>query len=70
MRTYPVNMKSSGTLPFSKDLHPETYVSLSSDIAPEHREYERTSTAVISAFVREIVLPSELRRMRFLHMWK
>jgi len=35
--------------------HPEVYVSLSSDIAPEHREYERTSTAVISAFIRPAV---------------
>ena len=35
--------------------HPEVYVTLSSDIAPEHREYERTSTTVISAFVRPTV---------------
>lgn len=35
--------------------HPHVYVSLSSDIAPEHREYERTSTTVISAFVRPVV---------------
>ncbi len=35
--------------------HPDVYVSLSSDIAPEHREYERTSTTVIGAFVRPTV---------------
>ena len=35
--------------------HPHVYVTLSSDIAPEHREYERTSTTVISAFVRPAV---------------
>lgn len=35
--------------------HPGVYVSLSSDIAPEHREYERASTTVISAFVRPVV---------------
>lgn len=33
------------------DRHPNIRVSLSSDIAPEHREYERTSTAVIDAYV-------------------
>lgn len=38
-----------------QDRHPDVYVSLSSDIAPEHREYERASTTVISAFVRPVV---------------
>ena len=37
------------------ECHPDVYVSLSSDIAPEHREYERASTVVISAFVRPVV---------------
>src|SRR5690606_36320482 len=32
--------------------HPGLYVSLSCDVAPEHREYERSSTVVIGAFVR------------------
>lgn len=31
--------------------HPSIRISLSSDVAPEHREYERTSTAVIDAYV-------------------
>ena len=31
--------------------HPQLRVSLSSDVAPEHREYERTSTAVIDAYI-------------------
>lgn len=34
---------------------PELDVSLSSDIAPEFREYERTSTTVINAYVRPVV---------------
>ncbi|MBT6974929.1 MAG: hydantoinase/oxoprolinase family protein, partial [Rhodospirillaceae bacterium] len=35
--------------------YPDIYVSLSSEVAPEHREYERASTLVISAFVRPVV---------------
>ena len=31
--------------------HPNIRVSLSSDVAPEHREYERTSTALIDAYI-------------------
>ena len=31
--------------------HPQVRVSLSSEVAPEHREYERTSTAVIDAYI-------------------
>ncbi|WP_270934979.1 hydantoinase/oxoprolinase family protein [Falsiroseomonas oryzae] len=34
---------------------PDLDVSLSSDIAPEFREYERTSTTVINAYVRPVV---------------
>ncbi len=33
------------------ELYPEVRVSLSSAIAPEHREYERTSTVVIDAYI-------------------
>ena len=33
------------------DRHPHVRVSLSSDISPEHREYERTSTTVIDAYI-------------------
>ena len=33
---------------------PETRVSISSDIAREHREYERTSTTVLDAYIRPI----------------
>jgi N-methylhydantoinase A len=33
------------------ELHPHVRVSLSSDVAPEHREYERTSTTVIDAYI-------------------
>ncbi len=35
-----------------RERHPATYVSLSSQILPEFREYERTSTTVINAVVR------------------
>ncbi|HJM94277.1 MAG: hydantoinase/oxoprolinase family protein [Alphaproteobacteria bacterium] len=35
--------------------HPDIHVSLSSEVAPEHREYERASTVVISAFMRPVV---------------
>jgi N-methylhydantoinase A len=35
--------------------YPELDVSISSDIAPEFREYERTSTTVINAYVRPVV---------------
>ena len=38
-----------------KKLLPEAYVSLSSEIAPEYREYERTSTAVVNAVLMPIV---------------
>lgn len=34
---------------------PEVDVSISSDIAPEFREYERTATTVINAYVRPVV---------------
>jgi N-methylhydantoinase A len=34
---------------------PKTYVSLSSEIAPEYREYERTSTTVVNAVLMPIV---------------
>lgn len=36
-------------------LQPEIYVSLSSEIAPEYREYERTSTAVVNAVLMPMV---------------
>ena len=35
--------------------YPQLEVSLSSQLAPEHREYERTSTTVLSAYVRPVV---------------
>lgn len=35
--------------------HPGLRVSLSSDVSPEFREYERTSTTVISAYVHPVV---------------
>ena len=50
---------------------PETKVSISSDIAREHREYERTSTTVLDAYIRPIFeryvddLESSLRERSF-----
>ena len=38
-----------------KKLLPKIYISLSSEIAPEYREYERTSTAVVNAVLAPIV---------------
>lgn len=50
-----------------KKLLPGIYISISSDIAPEYREYERTSTAVVNAILMPIVssyLDKLQRRMR------
>jgi N-methylhydantoinase A len=35
--------------------HPEAHVSLSSDVLPEYREYERTMTTLVDAFVKSRV---------------
>ena len=37
-----------------KELYPDVVVSISSNIAREHREFERTSTTVIDAYIRPI----------------
>ncbi len=37
------------------ELLPDVSISLSSDILPEYREYERTTTTVVNAFVRPVV---------------
>jgi N-methylhydantoinase A len=37
------------------DVLPDCYVSLSSEVAPEFREYERTSTTVINAYLQPIL---------------
>ncbi len=37
------------------ELYPEAYVSLSSEISPEFREYERTSTTVLNAYLQPIL---------------
>lgn len=39
----------------SAKLYPDLEITLSSELAPEHREYERTSTTVLSAYVRPVV---------------
>ena len=54
-----------------REAFPETRVSISSDIAREHREYERTSTTVLDAYIRPIFeryvddLESRLRERAF-----
>ncbi len=49
----PSHEQAAGALIRSR--HPGVYVALSSEISPEHREYERTSTTVISGFVGPVV---------------
>lgn len=50
---------------------PDISVSISTDVAPEYREYERTATTVLDAYIRPIferyvsVLDTELRRRGF-----
>ncbi|MBI5653340.1 MAG: hydantoinase/oxoprolinase family protein [Chloroflexi bacterium] len=39
----------------AKEIYPEAFVSISSDISPEFREFERTSTTVINAYLQPIV---------------
>ena len=54
-----------------REAFPETKVSISSDIAREHREYERTCTTVLDAYIRPIFeryideLESNLRERAF-----
>jgi N-methylhydantoinase A len=36
-------------------LYPEAYVSISSDVFPQWREYERTSTTVIDAYLKPVI---------------
>lgn len=38
-----------------EEIFPECYISLSSEIAPEFREFERTSTTVINAYLQPIM---------------
>ena len=35
--------------------HPDAFISVSTDIAPEYREFERSSTAVVNAYVGPII---------------
>lgn len=39
----------------AKQIYPEAFVSISSEICPEFREFERTSTTVINAYLQPIV---------------
>lgn len=38
-----------------QDVFPEAYTTMSAEISPEYREYERTSTAVINAYLQPII---------------
>jgi N-methylhydantoinase A len=54
-----------------RSLYPQLPISLSSDVAPEIGEYERTDTACVNAYVQPVVgtyldrLETELRRLGF-----
>ncbi|MBL09478.1 MAG: methylhydantoinase [Acidiferrobacteraceae bacterium] len=37
-----------------REIYPDTKISISSNIAREHREYERTSTTVLDAYIRPV----------------
>lgn len=37
------------------EIHPKAYISLSSEVCPEFREYERTSTTAINAYLQPIL---------------
>lgn len=39
----------------AREIYPEAFISISSDISPEFREFERTSTIVINAYLQPIV---------------
>ena len=49
----PVHEQRIGVL--CHELFPEAYISLSSEIAPEFREFERTSTTVMNAYLQPIM---------------
>src|SRR5205814_7151586 len=54
-----------------REIAPEMRVSLSSDVVPEIREYERTSTTVVNVYVQGLVedyLAELVRRLRDLHI--
>ena len=38
-----------------REIAPETFISLSCDVLPEVREYERVSTAVVNAYVGPLI---------------
>ena len=38
-----------------RQVFPDAYITMSSEICPEYREYERTSTAVINAYLQPII---------------
>ena len=51
----PSTRPTSGGPPRSiREAYPQVSVSVSTDIVREHREYERTSTAVLDAYIRPI----------------
>lgn len=48
---------------------PELLISLSSEVAPKFREYERTNTTVANAYIRPIVAQYISRLQDALHQW-
>lgn len=55
INSYKNSTHEKEALEIIKDVAPHMYVSLSSDVVSEIREYERTSTAVANVFVKPIV---------------
>jgi N-methylhydantoinase A len=55
-----VNERAVGAI--LEELLPDTYISLSSDVAPQIREYPRTTTTVINAYAQPVARPY-LKRM-------
>ncbi len=54
LHAYRNSVHEQRTKDIIEDLYPEVPVSISSDIVREYREYERTSTTVVNAYVKPI----------------
>jgi len=55
INSYANNIHEKRIKEIIKEAYPELYVSISSEISPKIREYERTSTVVVNAYVMEKV---------------
>lgn len=55
LHAYASEANEQSVLSAVREVAPNVYVSLSSEVAPEIREFERTSTTVVNAYVQPIV---------------